>query len=170
MYRMVGAKQGKNHPKAQARTGPESSRRPGGLHLQSQQRLVERPCEEGVQKVLMDQSQAQDAPAEPEPGTQMVQRNVSLWGLMLLNIFSLFSTYFFFASSHFPLAPYRTFPLMTGGEGQAHILFLVMFYHNQCFFFFCLKCTNGTFPGTLTLFSELGHERVQSTMKRHSGT
>ena len=34
---------------------------------QSEQALVEGPREEGVQKVLMDQSQAQDTTAEPEP-------------------------------------------------------------------------------------------------------
>lgn len=44
-------------------------------HLQSQECLVEGPCEESVKKVLMDQSQAQDATAKPEPGTQTRQRN-----------------------------------------------------------------------------------------------
>ena len=37
------------------------------MSSQSEQALVEGPCEEGVQKVLMDQSQAQDTTAEPEP-------------------------------------------------------------------------------------------------------
>jgi len=39
----------------------------------AQQALVEGPGKEGIQEVLMDQGQAQDTPAEPEPGQQKQQ-------------------------------------------------------------------------------------------------
>lgn len=48
--------------------GAGSKRQEGGGDLHAKKPLVERSGEEGIQQVLMDQSQAQDTPTETEPG------------------------------------------------------------------------------------------------------